>query len=212
MKWRFIHTGGAPLTRVMVSCVSTDEEGSSDGGLTGTIHVYCTGNSLCGDVSNDGMVLLPSGSDNVTAGTNYSCTVTATNSLGRTTTHTTNYFLVLQGWFSNYVNLHCIHILFPGIPSTPMRVMVDSSVPLKVTLMVYLYSGSSTLTFPVTATSKTCGGTHTFTVVVSATKLNLILTQYNISIKLPPGMYIISFNASNMFGVSENVDTMALGE
>ena len=80
----------------MVSCVSTDEEGSGDGGLTET--VTCTGNSLCGDVSSDGMVSLPSGSDNVTAGTNYSCTVTATNNLGRITTHTTNYIrLVLQG-------------------------------------------------------------------------------------------------------------------
>ena len=78
--------------------------------------------------------------------------------------------------------LHCIHPLFSGIPSTPMRVMVDSSVPLKVTLMVYLYSGSSTLTFPVTATSKTGGPTHTFTVVVSVT--SLILTNYNISIEL----------------------------
>ena len=25
-------------------------------------------------------------------------------------------------------------------------------------------------------------------------------------------MYVISFSASNMFGISENVDTMALGE
>ena len=115
MMWGFVHTGGAPLTRVMVSCVS-DEEGSGDGsgGLTETID--CTGSSLCGDVSNDGMVLLSSGSDNVTAGTNYSCTVTATNSLGHTTTHTTNYFLVLQGWFSNYVNLHCIHLCFQAFP------------------------------------------------------------------------------------------------
>ena len=93
--WRFRHTGGAPLTRVMVSCVSTDEDDRGDSGLTGTIN--CTGNSLCGDVGNDGMVSLPSGSDNVTAGTNYSCTVTATNSLNRTTTHTTNYILVVQG-------------------------------------------------------------------------------------------------------------------
>ena len=84
--------------------------------------------------------------------------------------------------------LHCIHPLFSGIPSTPMRVMVDSSVPLKVTLMVYLYSGSSTLTFPVTATSKTGGPTHTFTVVVS--DIYLMLTNYNISIELPPGMYV----------------------
>ena len=76
--------------------------------------------------------------------------------------------------------------------------------------MAYFYSGSSTLTFPVTATSKTGGPTHTFTVVVSDT--SPILTNYNISIELPPGMYVISFNASNIFGVSENVDTMALGE
>ena len=88
--------------------------------------------------------------------------------------------------------------------------MVDSSVPLQVALMVYLYSGSSTLTFPVTATSKTGGPTHTFTVVVS--DIYLMLTNYNISIELPPGMYVISFNASNIFGVSENMDTMALGE
>ena len=53
-----------------------------------------------------------------------------TNSLGRTTTHTTNYTLVLQDRFSNYVNLHCIHSLLSGFPSTPMRLMVDSSVPL----------------------------------------------------------------------------------
>ena len=105
--WGFRHTGGAPLTRVMVSCVSTDEIVSDDRGLTGTI--YYTSNSLCGDVSVDGMLSLPSGSDYVTAGTNYSCTVTATNSLGCTTTHTTNYILVLQGWFSINVNVTSLY-------------------------------------------------------------------------------------------------------
>ena len=81
-----------------MSCVSIDEKDSDDGGLTQAID--CTGNSLCGNFSNDGMALLPSGSDNVTAGTSYSCTVAATNNLDHTTTHTTNYILVLQGWFS----------------------------------------------------------------------------------------------------------------
>ena len=76
--------------------------------------------------------------------------------------------------------------------------------------MAYFYSGSSTLTFPVTATSKTGGPTHTFTVVIADT--SPMLTKYTISIELSPGMYIISFNSSNMFGVSENVDIMALGE
>ena len=37
--WGFRHTGGAPLIRVMVSCVSTDEKGSGDGGLTVTVLV-----------------------------------------------------------------------------------------------------------------------------------------------------------------------------
>ena len=88
--------------------------------------------------------------------------------------------------------------------------MVNSLVPLKVTLVIYLYSGSSTLTFPVTATGKTGGPTHTFTAVVSDT--SPMLTPYAISIELPPGVYVINFSASNMFGVSENVDTIALGE
>ena len=106
--------------------------------------------------------------------------------------------------------LHCIHPLFPGIASTPLRVVVDSSVPLKVTLMVCLYSGSSTLTFQGTASSKSGGPTHTFSVDVSV--IYPMLMKYNINIELPPGMYVISFNASNVFGVSENVDMMALGE
>ena len=90
--WRFRHTGGAPLTRVMVSCVSTDEEGSGDGDT-----ITCTDNSLCGDVSSDGTVLLPSGSDNVTAGMNYSCTVTATNSLGNSASSTTGGIIAVSG-------------------------------------------------------------------------------------------------------------------
>ena len=89
--WSFRHTGGAPLTRVMVSCVSTNEEGSNDGDA-----IICTGNNLCGDVNNDGMVLLPSGSD-VTAGMNYSCTVTATNNLGNSAASTTGSIKAVSG-------------------------------------------------------------------------------------------------------------------
>ena len=76
-----------------MSCVSTDEKDSSDGVLTGIID--CTGNNLC-DVSVDGMVSLPSGSDNVTAGTNYSCTVTATNTF-KSVQQATNYIVATSG-------------------------------------------------------------------------------------------------------------------
>ena len=76
-----------------MSCVSTDED-SGDGGLTQTID--CTGNSLCGNVSNDGMVSLPSGSDNVTAGMNYSCTVAATNMFA-SLQQATNYMVATSG-------------------------------------------------------------------------------------------------------------------
>ena len=75
-----------------MSCVSTDEEGSGDGDT-----ITCTDNSLCGDVSSDGTVLLPSGSDNVTAGMNYSCTVTATNSLGNSAASTTGGIKAVSG-------------------------------------------------------------------------------------------------------------------
>ena len=75
-----------------MSCVSTDEEGSGDGNT-----ITCTGNSLCGDVSNAGTVLLPSGSHNVTAGMNYSCTVTATNNLGNSAASTTGGIIAVSG-------------------------------------------------------------------------------------------------------------------
>ena len=81
-----------------MSCVSTDEEGSGDGNT-----LNCTGNSLCG---NDGMALLPSGSDNVTAGMNYSCTVTATNDLGNSAASTTGGIIAVSGeLLSNSANI-----------------------------------------------------------------------------------------------------------
>ena len=68
--YSFKHTGGVPLTGVAVVCSSVEED--SGDGLTHAMD--CS--TSCYD---GGMVLLPTGSEYVTAGMNYSCTVIATN-------------------------------------------------------------------------------------------------------------------------------------
>ena len=70
--WSFKHTGGVDLLSVVVACSSV-EEGSGD-----DLTMNCGSNNMCGE-GGDGTVLLPTGSGNVTAGMNYSCTVIATN-------------------------------------------------------------------------------------------------------------------------------------
>ena len=87
--WSFKHTGGAPLTSVAVSCRSDEEEGS-DNGLASDMS--CSANT-CGD----GMAVIPTGPENVTAGMTYSCTITATNELGNSERQTTNYILATSG-------------------------------------------------------------------------------------------------------------------
>ena len=47
----------------------------------------------------DGMALIPTRPENVTAGMNYSCTITATNELGNSERQTTNYILATSGEF-----------------------------------------------------------------------------------------------------------------
>ena len=71
--WSFRHTGGVPLLSVVVVCSSV-EEGSGD-----DLTMNCGFNSMYGDGGDGSMVLLPTESGNVTAGMNYSCTITATN-------------------------------------------------------------------------------------------------------------------------------------
>ena len=87
--WNFKHTGGAPLTNVAVTCRS-EEEGSGSGLAS---DMSCSGN-MCGD---GGMAVIPTGPENVTAGMNYSCTITATNELGNSEQRTTNYILATSG-------------------------------------------------------------------------------------------------------------------
>ena len=87
--WSFKHTGGAPLTSVVVTCRSEEEEGSGSGLAS---DMSC-GTDMCGD----GMAVIPTGPENVTAGMNYSCTVTATNELGNKEQQSTNYILATSG-------------------------------------------------------------------------------------------------------------------
>ena len=86
--WSFKHTGGAPLTSVVVTCRSEEEEGSGSG---------LASDMSCGTDMCDGMAVIPTGPENVTAGMNYSCTVTATNELGNKEQQSTNYILATSG-------------------------------------------------------------------------------------------------------------------
>ena len=83
--WSFKHTGGAPLTSVVVTCRSEEEDSGS--GLASDMS--CGGTDMCGD----GMTVIP---ENVTAGMNYSCTVTATNKFN-SVQQDTNYVLATSG-------------------------------------------------------------------------------------------------------------------
>ena len=87
--WSFKHTGGVDLLSVVVACSSV-EEGSRD-----ALTMNCGSDNMCGD-GGDGTVLLPSGSGNVTAGMNYSCTVTATNKFA-SVQRNTEYVLASSG-------------------------------------------------------------------------------------------------------------------
>ena len=86
--WSVKHTSGTPLTSVAVACRS-EEEGSGSGLAS---DMSCSAN-MCGD----GMAVIPTGPENVTAGMNYSCTITATNELGNSERQTTNYILATSG-------------------------------------------------------------------------------------------------------------------
>ena len=83
----FKHTGGVPLTRLVVLCRS-ETEGSGSGLASDMI---CSGN-MC----DDGMAVIPTGPEYVTAGMNYSCTITATNKFDDVQ-QTTNYVLATSG-------------------------------------------------------------------------------------------------------------------
>ena len=91
--WSFQHTGGVPLTDVMVTCFSVDECGCSSSSKLVIKNLTCGNNA---NICDNGMVSLPSGLDNVTAGINYSCTVTAVN-MFTSVQQATNYMVATSG-------------------------------------------------------------------------------------------------------------------
>ena len=106
VRYSFKYTGGVPLTGVAVVCSSV-EEGSGDGL---TYDVSCGTNNTCDD---GGMVLIPTGSEYVTAGMNYSCTVTATNKFSNQqgTQQNTNHVLATLG------QCHTVFDVFECVPN-----------------------------------------------------------------------------------------------
>ena len=77
----------------MVTCFSVDECGCSISSSKLVENLTC---GTTANICDNGTVLLPSGSDNVTAGMNYSCAVTATN-MFTSVQQATNYMVATSG-------------------------------------------------------------------------------------------------------------------
>ena len=77
MKWTFIHTGGIPLDNISISCSSEERTN-----ITLLYESECTGQNIS---------VGP-----VTAGSNYNCIITVTNSIGSDMMNT-NSIIVITG-------------------------------------------------------------------------------------------------------------------
>ena len=84
--WEFNHTGGVPILSVMLACYSS-EMGDSSNSSRLMESISCASNE---------MMFIPIGIASVTAGMNYSCTVTAINKFS-SVQHTTNYIVATSG-------------------------------------------------------------------------------------------------------------------
>ena len=87
VSWNYEHTGGVPILGVMINCHSTSSEMSSEL----LMETICCGNT--------NMSIMPIGVASVTAGMNYSCSVTATNMFA-SVQHTSNYIIAKSGQLS----------------------------------------------------------------------------------------------------------------
>ena len=186
--WSFKHTGGSPLTSVAVTCRS-EEEGN---GSRLASDMSCSGN-MCGD----GMAVIPSGPENVTAGMNYSCTVNATNEFGNSEQQTTNYILATSG---ESVRLYDhFTFLFSGVPSVPMITYVVRWFHL-FTVIVKVSPGHTSLYFTVSVMNEQNN------VVQLLDKLTGIPSgPMNYTITVPftqSGRHRFTVSASNPFGRS----------
>ena len=191
--WSFNHTGGAPLTSVAVSCRS-EEEGSGSGLAS---DMSCSAN-MCGD----GMAVIPTGPENVTAGMNYSCTITATNELGISERQTTNYILATSGesvrLYDHFTFSVCV---FSGVPSVPMITDVTVGIQL-FTVTVRVFAGYTALYFNISVMNEQND-------VVQLDKLTGVPSgPMNYTIIVPftqSGRHRFTVSASNPFGRSASV-------
>ena len=196
--WNFRHTGGALLTSVAVACRS--EEEGSDSGLASDMS--CSAN-MCGD----GMAVIPTGPENVTAGMNYSCTITATNELGNSERQTTNYILATSGesvrLYDHFTFCVCV---FSGVPSVPMITDVTVGIQL-FTVTVRVFAGHTSLCFNVSVMNEQ----NSVVLVLSDTQTGVSSGPMNYTIAVPftqSGRHRFTVSASNPFGRSASVSDL----
>ena len=196
--WSVNHTGGAPLTSVTVACRS-EEEGSGSGLAS---DMSCSAN-MCGD----GMAVIPTGPEYVTAGMNYSCTITATNELGNSKRQTTNYILATSGesvrLYDHFTFSVCV---FSGVPSVPMITYIKVGIQL-FTVTVRVFAGHTSLSFNVSVMNEQ----NSVVLALSDTQTGVPSGPMNYMIAVPftqSGRHRFTVSASNPFGRSASVSDL----
>ena len=189
--WSF--TGGAPLTSVAVTCRS-EEEGSGSGLAS---DMSCSAN-MCGD----GMAVIPTGPENVTAGMNYSCTITATNNFNGVQ-QSTNYVLATSGesvrLYDNFTFCVCVCV-FSGVPDPSVPMITDVTVGIQLfTVTVRVSAGHTSLYFNVSVMNEQ----NSVVLVLSDTQTGVSSGPMNYTIVVPftqSGRHRFAVSASNPIG------------
>ena len=196
--WSVNHTGGAPLTSVAVACRS-EEEGSGSGLATNITSGFDVNRYDVGAVR---MSYVPTGPEYVTAGMNYSCTITATNELGISERQTTNYILATSGesvrLYDHFTFSVCV---FSGVPSVPMITDVTAGIQLFI-VTVRVFAGHTLLYFNTFVMNEQ----NSVVLALSDTQTGVPSGPMSYTIVVPftrSGQYQFTVSVDNPFGVSD---------
>ena len=198
VRWTLRHTGGLPLLSISVMCTS---------GLLSNMSLCSTAGTCAGDGSTR---LGP-----VEAGNNYTCTVTASNALGSTTSDT-NTVIALTG---KQINMRIV--IYWSISLSFCRYPIHSTVS-STGLMVRLLittaytgvpAGDNSLRINISVYNNTIGLLYRISLNLSPTNFLGVSLSLSHELSLQPESYHFSATAVNRYGSSpESELTPAAGK
>ena len=197
VRWTLRHTGGLPLLSISVTCNELSNMS------------LCSTAGTCGG---DGSTRL----GHVKAGNNYTCTVTASNALGSTTSDT-NTVIALTGKQIMCIIIGAFHDLSVGIPSTPQLISVSSTGLMVRLLITTAYTGvpagDNSLHINISVYNNTRGLLYRISLNLSPINFLGVSASLSHELSLQPGSYQFSATAGNRYGSSpESELTPAAGK